>query len=149
MGVIAFIFISCENKKPILDGFGNLKIGMSLKQFDDSFRSEKEDFGHPIYTNRHSDTVKINPDVKITNVLIRFANKKLLSISCDSSKQFFNLLKRKYGIKISGHNDKVHYTWFSFNTNSKDIECVFESRGKEAGFGIHDLKTLRKLDGFK
>lgn len=136
--LITFILCSCSNQKK-LDGFGDLKIGMSISQFNDDFPNLKFSDTETRVTKKIS-LLEISENIVLKDISIVFDNHKLISIGTSYSKELLNVLKTEYGANRTIKKDG--YETIYFNTNCEDIACLYESKNGRSGIVIFKTDFL-------
>ena len=136
--IIAVIFIcllGCKQtekpiskiEKPILDNFGVLKIGMSIKDFNKINLNPKERKNDGWRIGYDIMNMKINEKITLKTVYVEFLNAKLAYIGTECDEDFLIFLKSKFGRK--GDN---------IITNTNEIFCGIEKLNSNCVIGLYE-----------
>ncbi len=133
-----FFFVIACNQKPKIDGFGDLKLGMSKKEYQKltiekpEFKSLKENGEYYAIGN-----IKINSKIMLKNVQLDFdSNNKLKMVAFEFNQVLYDSLKNKFGIKDSMNINHIE----QLNTNSDSIFLVTEN----STFAIYNLPNPKR-----
>ena len=135
--IIFICFLACKQtespkvkiEKPILDKFGVLKIGMSLKDFYDLKLNAKEGINDECRVGYDLINIKINKKITLKKVYVEFIDAKLAYIGTQCNDDFLLFLKSRYGKKgdeILTNTEKIKIFFGSDNGNSPCLISLYE-----------------------
>ena len=98
---IVFLFISCS-EKPSIEGFGLLKLGMSLNDYNElhKMNSSYTQIKELDYPYQNIGSIQLDSKTTLMNVKLDFDSlNKLEMIAFDFEPVLYNSLKKSFGVK--------------------------------------------------
>ena len=98
---IVFLFISCS-EKPSIEGFGLLKLGMTLNEYNDlhKMNSSYTQIKELDYPYQNIGSIQLDSKTTLKNVKLDFDSlNKLEMIAFDFEPVLYNSLKKSFGVK--------------------------------------------------
>ena len=98
---IVFLFISCS-EKPSIEGFGLLKLGMTLNEYNDlhKMNSSYTQIKELDYPYQNIGSIQLDSKTTLMNVKLDFDSlNKLEMIAFDFEPVLYNSLKKSFGVK--------------------------------------------------
>lgn len=98
---IVFLFISCS-EKPSIEGFGLLKLGMSLNDYNElhKMNSSYTQIKELDYPYQNIGSIQLDSKTTLKNVKLDFDSlNKLEMIAFDFEPVLYNSLKKSFGVK--------------------------------------------------
>ena len=121
---IIFLFISCSDK-PSIKGFGLLKLGMTLNEYNDlhKMNSSYTQIKELDYPYQNIGSIQLDSKTTLMNVKLDFDSlNKLEMIAFDFEPILYNSLKKSFGVKKILDENMIEM----LNTDSDSIFLVRE-----------------------
>ena len=144
------IYNSCTKKLPDkLDGFGEIKLGMTIKEFEKKFDRKlhlKPSYEYGTALSGEVTQIKMLENTILDTIHVEFLNNKLVYIS-SANDSLYSFLNRNY--QITSREKIAHITIGSYETGDENVRCEFvlgKSNGAKRykSLGIFYLDNISK-----
>ena len=137
------IFASCKKTENTLNGFGDLKLGISPQEFEEKFHKKLNLKTGWLYSNSlesEVSNIQINDNINLKDAYLVFYKSRLIYIG-STNKDLYDFLCKNYSVV---KKEKVGESIIgSFKTNNKDSYCEFilENDNTFRTLGIFSIGT--------